>query len=102
MSIQLLFLLSIILGFIVQFLIKNTKISAIAAPCAYIAWSTCNEFLLPHQGRGVSFWPIDIFFAGPIAWAGSLCGAYLLVKLIKKDKISEGIKNDSAGNELAE
>ncbi|MDR2239307.1 MAG: hypothetical protein LBE33_02590 [Zoogloeaceae bacterium] len=76
----LLFLAALIGGGIVQRITKSKAASVFLPFLAYVAWSVYHEFFVPYQGGGASFWPIDIFFAGPVAAVGGGVGASLAIK----------------------
>lgn len=74
-------LTAILGGAVLQILFGRIVISTLAPLFCYVSWSVHNEFFVPYQGGGASFWPLDIFFAGPTAACGGFAGAILVIKL---------------------
>jgi len=74
-------LLSLFGGAVVQRLFGRIVVSIFVPIFCYVAWSVHNEFFVPYQGGGASFWPIDIIFATPAAGGGGFVGALLAIKL---------------------
>jgi hypothetical protein len=74
-------LLAILAGVVIQILLGRIVISTLVPFFGYISWSVHNEFFVPYQGGGASFWPLDIAFAGPVAACSGFAGAFLAIKL---------------------
>lgn len=75
-----LFIASFIGGAIAQRLFGRLAVSISLPLVAYVLWSTYQEFFVPYSTGGASFWPIDMFFAGPVAAFGGALGAFAVIK----------------------
>ena len=94
-------LLAILGGAILQILFGRIVISGLVPLFCYVSWSVHNEFFVPYQGGGASFWPLDIVFAGPATACGGFAGAFLVIKLFRvRDHIfyEPGSVNDERQN----
>ena len=74
-------LFSMLGGATLHFLFHRIVVSSLVPLVCFVSRSVHNEFFVPYQGGGASFWPLDIVFAGPIAVPGGFVGALLVIKL---------------------
>jgi hypothetical protein len=77
------FFSALISGLIAQLIFGRVVVSIVIPIIGYIAWSVFNEFFVPYQGGGASFWPLDMVFACPVAGAGSALGTFLAIVVFK-------------------
>jgi hypothetical protein len=75
-------LLAILAGAVIQILLGRIFISTLVPLFGYVSWSVHNEFFVPYQGGGASFWPLDIAFAGPVAACSGFAGGFLAIKIL--------------------
>ena len=78
------FLIALVSGALLQPFTKSVVITGVLGFSGYVVWSVYNEFFVPYAGGGASFWPIDIFFAGPYSGIGAAVGGYVTSKLFKR------------------
>ena len=83
---QELFFIALVSGVLLQIFTKNVVVTGVLGFFGYVAWSVYHEFFVPYAGGGASFWPIDIFFAGPCSAIGATVGGYVTSKLFGKKR----------------
>lgn len=79
-----LFLVALVAGGVIQRFTQRLLLTAGLGFLGYVAWSIVREFMVPYAGGGASFWPIDIFFAGPVAAVGAGTGGAISAWLVPR------------------